>query len=354
MSIKGLHFVTKKRIGKPIKHFVYAWRGGPCIMSVTGGAKPRLTPEAVAAYHNAHTRLRSPQTPTLGALATRWRGSPEWAAFAPDTRKQWGYKLADIQAKWGDVPLEIFDDRRMRGKVVDWRDTMANTPRKADISITVLRQLLSYGRLRASLSLNVAEGIPQLYKGGNRAAIIWEPTERWVMEFGLSVPVSDAFRLACLTGFRRAELATAPRRAIGQHAIVWQTQKSGRRATVTVPMIEPLRAFLAEIKDRLRQPGVDTILVNSRGLSWTPDGLDSSFGDERDRIGFDKHLHDCRGTCATELMEAGLTDAQIAGILGWSLNRVADIRRIYVDQERTVVAIGDAISRRAVNQSVNR
>ena len=118
-------------------------------------------------------------------------------------------------------------------------------------------------------------------------------------------------------------------------------------------MIEPLHAFLAQITDRPRQPGVDTIFVNSRGVPWTPDGLDSSFGDERDRIGFDKHLHDCRVTCATELMEAGLTDAQIAGILGCSFNRVAEIRRIYVDQERTVVAIGDAISRRAVNKSLN-
>jgi hypothetical protein len=42
---------------------------------------------------------------------------------------------------------------------------MAATPRAADIGVTVLSRLLEWGRLRARVRVNVAAGIPQLYRG---------------------------------------------------------------------------------------------------------------------------------------------------------------------------------------------
>ena len=61
-----------------------------------------------------------------------------------------------------------------------------------------------------------------------------------------------------------------------------------------------------------------------------------SFG-EPDRA---KHLHDLRGTFVTHLCKAGLTDSQIAEVVAWSPQNVADIRRTYVDDAAVVVAIG--------------
>jgi hypothetical protein len=40
---------------------------------------------------------------------------------------------------------------------------------------------------------------------------------------------------------------------------------------------------------------------------------------------------------------AGLTDEEIADIMGWSPQQVAAIRRVYVDQARVIVAIGPRI-----------
>lgn len=355
MSADGLHTVAKRKPGQPVRWYVYAWRGGPQIMTKVGGTKPtKLDSAAVAKLSAAQAERHRVPTDTISGLAAAWRASPEWQAYAPDTKKQWGHKLSAIEAKWGQIPLAVFDDRRARARIIAYRDSMADMPRKADYHMQVLRGLLAYGVMLNRLALNLADGIPTLYKNGSRANIIWEPIEREVMELGLSQPVSDAFRLACLTGFRRAELAGCPLDAVKADAIVWATQKSGRRAVVTVPMVEPLRDLISELRTRPRKPGVGSILVNSRGQAWTPDGLDSSFGDERDRIGFDKHLHDCRGTFVTELCLAELTDSQIAGIVGWSVANVANIRRIYVDQARTVVEIGAAIRRRLVNRAVNQ
>ena len=48
--------------------------------------------------------------------------------------------------------------------------------------------------------------------------------------------------------------------------------------------------------------------------------------------------------CTKRIMHgANLTDQEVAEIMGWSPQQVADIRRVYVDQARVVVAIGQRI-----------
>jgi hypothetical protein len=107
------------------------------------------------------------------------RDDPRLAALArmggacPNTRDTWTVPLARIEDKWGRLPVELWNDPRMVGKVVAWRDSLAATPRAADIGVTVLSRLLEWGRLRARVRVNVAPGIPQLYRGADRAEIIW-------------------------------------------------------------------------------------------------------------------------------------------------------------------------------------
>jgi hypothetical protein len=200
----------------------------------------------------------------------------------------------------------------------------------------------------------MAADIPQLYKGGNRAAIIWEPAEVDAWQ-AAGQSVRDAVNLARLTGLRRADLVELPQAAIKAHAIVWQTSKSGRARTVSVPILPALRTLLDDLATRPRQPSVETALVNSLGKAWTPGGLTASFTQERIRLALaDKHLHDFRGTYVTELCLAGLTDQEIAGIAGWAPSGVAEIRRLYVDQARTVVAMGERLANSAVKQPVKQ
>jgi len=353
-DLKGVHIVARRQPGKPVRWYVYAWRGGPQIMATTGGPRPALDAAALEQLLEARQDARQQPAGTFAALATEWRASAAWAALAPATRKIWGLTLATVQAKFGPVPLAVFEDRRVKGKIVAWRDTMAATPRKADYHIQVLRALLAYGRLTGQLAVNMAADIPQLYKGGNRAAIIWEPAEVDAWQ-AAGQSVRDAVNLARLTGLRRADLVELPQAAIKAHAIVWQTSKSGRARTVSVPILPALRTLLDDLATRPRQPSVETALVNSLGKAWTPGGLTASFTQERIRLALaDKHLHDFRGTYVTELCLAGLTDQEIAGIAGWAPSGVAEIRRLYVDQARTVVAMGERLANSAVKQPVKQ
>ena len=370
----GLHFVRSVRRGKPVRWYVYAWRGGPCIMKADSPVKPRLTREAVAALDQAVADDRAVKPDTVAGLIRRYRGnpadketwSPEWAALAESTRETWGYALNSIELRWGRTVLGAWSDSRMVVKVIEWRDSRKATPRAADLGVQVLYELLKFAKLRGDVKINVAADIPTLYRGGDRADIIWteEDYDRFGwhalrMEWG---HVPDGLWLAGLTGFRRADLVTANETHVMEYALVKKALKTsnGKRYTVTMPRLPEMDRLLEELRARHRAEGVDNLLVNSFGRAWTPGGFTASFNAIRDAAGIvhvdpdtgearKKHLHDVRGTYCTKLILAAiaagqpLTDEEIAELMGWSPERVGRIRRTYVDQARVVVAIGERI-----------
>lgn len=367
--IAGVHVVTKRKEGQPVRYYVYAWRGGPCIMTKAGGRKPaQLDAAANTKYQEALEDARAVKPNTLASLVRDWRKSLEFKRMAETTRKNWGRTLDMIEDKWGTTPLSIWKDARMVGKIMAWRNDFAGQPRTADARVTVLRSMLAWGRLNKDLGVNVAEGIPTLYEGGNREEIIW--TDEDVFRFACIAPqqVLDGFRLAELTGLRRADLVSVTRDNVGEFSIVRTAKKKsrGKRRRATVPRIPALDALLEELATRPRKEGVNTLLVNSFGESWTANGFGQRFrqytikagiiepGDGEEVPARLKHLHDVRGTFATHLILCGLTDEEAAGILAWSPERVATIRKVYVDQARVVVAIGQRIQAGGVNPNVNR
>lgn len=361
--------VKADRIGKTPVWYIYAWRGGPRIGRVESRTQPTLS-HAQLAELKQHIDQRNAVDPTtMRSLIREWRSqnpdrpsSPEWEALADGTKKTWGHALDLIEEKWGDVPLSLWSDPRMTAKVVAWRDSRASTPRGADIGIGTLRALLEFGRLRGRVMINVAASIPSLYRNGQRAAIIW--TEDDMTRFAEAAKkldrlhVVDGLRLAAFTGLRRADLVTLEWAHVGETAIRKLALKSSRkkRQFVTVPIIAELRSLLEELRARARGDGVETVLVNSYGYPWTGDGFGGSFNrvrDEADIVHVDedtkerkrKHLHDVRGTFCTKLLtEAGLSDEEAAGIMGWSVTQVSSIRRIYVDDSSLISSIAQRMA----------
>lgn len=367
--IAGVYFVPIRRPGKPLRWYVYAWRGGPCILKVDNPTRPKLGKAEIDAISAAIEEHKRPDTSRLGSLVRELRivdgGAPEWKSLAASTRRTWSTHLNRIEDKWGETPIRLWDDRRMLGKIIAWRDSMASTPRAADLGVQVLHFLLEFGRLRGRLAANVATGVPTLYRPAGRAEIVWtgEDLDRFAASAAeLNRPlVTDAVRLACLTGFRKADLVALTWAQVGEHAIARTAQKMsrGKRRRAVVPIIAPLRELLGELRSRTRAPGVDTVLVNSLGKPWGD--LTSAVCEIRDHakiiepadpeLGLParpKHLHDCRGTFVTHLCRQRLTDREIADIAAWSPENVASIRRRYVDDAAVVMALGRRIESGAI------
>lgn len=351
MKIKGIAYVASRKPGRPVLWYVYAWRGGPCIMRQEGGPRPALTAEAVAAYQRIMDEQRQEKLDRFPGLIASYRQSKAWAALAPSTRKVWGGILNRIEEKWKDTSVKLWSDPRMVAKVVQWRDRMADTPRAADNGVTVLHHLLEWARLRGRVTINIAAGIPSIYEGGNRAEIIWTEEDLAAAEKVANPAVFDAIRLACLTGLRRADLAALTWSDVREKMILVLAAKSSRkkRRQAIVPLYGELRTLLEEMRGRARKKGVETVLVTSAGNPWSGDGLGKRVAEvvAKAKIAHDdgraKHLHDCRGTFATRLILSGFTDQQAADVLAWSPDRVANIRKVYVDRMRVVVALAERL-----------
>ena len=252
----------------------------------------------------------------------------------------------------------------MTVKVVNWRDAMSATPRAADEHVKVLKLMLGWAQLRGHVICNVASPVPRLWKGGDRAEIIWQPEDCEAFDTVAPQWLADARRLAELTGLRRADLCALLWSEISETHISRTAAKksAGKRHRTVMPIVPDLREFLAVLRTRPRADGVDTVLVGTKGKPVAPTTLTAEFISYRGKanngsgINYDigngedpraKTLHDLRGTFATRLMtlpDGGLTDDQIAGIMGWSTKDVAAIRRRYVDEATIVVAIGQRIN----------
>lgn len=372
--IKGLHFVRTARPGKPVAWYVYAWRGGPRLFRVESAKRPKFTANQVRA---ALAQLPARDDGLLSQLIRLWRGnvpgkaSPEWQALAQGTRDLWGAQLDRIEEKWGKSTIAVWNDTRMIGKVVAWRDSRAATPRAADQGVTVLGELLKFGILRGKLSVDVTAGVPALYRGADRAGIILTPAD--IAAYHASADgltddpaaaqaAKDIIDLATTTGLRRADLAGVLLSEVTDHAIMLVARKKsrGRRRRAVIPLTAQARAVIDRLRTRPRSEGVETLLVTSKGKAWAPASLTMTFNkvrdaanggggivqsgnpalDEPDRK---KHLHDCRGTFVTHLCQTDLTNEEIGRIVAWAPDNVERVRRIYVDDAAVVIALAERI-----------
>lgn len=365
----GIHFVQSQRVGKRSVWYVYAWRGGPQVLRSEAVARPVLTKATLAEVERLRRErqvIEDPDDPRgkqLSWLIALWVASPEWCSMTRNTRKTWGSALNVIKRKWGKDPVETFYNERSKLKIIKWRNSRQATPRAADTGVSVLRALLKFGGPYVGSTINIAANIARLYDDGNRPEIIWTAEE--IADFVAAAEkrgqpaVGDAVRLAALTGLRRADLVSLTPAHIREHTIVKRTQKRTRRRrpATAIPRLPELDFLLKELSSRPRRPGCETILVNDKGDPWVPDLLTRAVQEIRDDLGLvyldqddlderglprarKKHFHDLRGTFITRLInELDLSDAEIADIMGWASERLANIRKFYIDQGAYVSAL---------------
>lgn len=129
----------------------------------------------------------------------------------------------------------------------------------------------------------------------------------------------------------------------------------GRRRRVVIPRLPELHQLLQKLRLQSRAEGVNIVLVNSYVRAWSVSGFGGSFNrirDDAEIVHVDrdstaeikKHLHDVRGTFCTKLITTGkLTDREVAEIMGWAPEKVAGIRRTYVDQGAVNMAIAERL-----------
>ena len=331
LNLVGVHFVRRELSGGRVRWHVYAWRGGPTIMTSEQVLKPALTPEAVAAFAAAHADKTNPRADTFGSLLTAYLASPEYMKLAKSTRVQWRIWADRTRDEFANAPLSLFSNPRMRGTILTWRDKWASSPRSADYAMQVLSRILSWGVQRGWVMHNPAAGAPSLYSS-DRSEIVWEDHEVDTVAAFMPPHIARAFRLAAWTGLPRGDLLSLRWSEVGDLYIDGKRGKT--KVERIIPLFDETRAILAEC------PKVAvTVITNMHGKPFTPGGFHQAVEKARSAAGIEgKTLHDLRGTFATRLMRRGFEDREIDEILAWEPGKSQRIRRKYISRKAVVIS----------------
>lgn len=295
------------------------------------GAKPAITQALLDKAYEARRYKGRPDT--FDTIINAYTASPDFQRLKPGTQADYRTWLNRISEKWGQAPIRAFNAPDARPVLIAWRDTMAATPRAADRAIGTLAAILAWAHDRGLVSQNAAKGIKHLHKV-NRADLIWEE-RHWKAVAGIAPHIHRVLLLASLTGLRQGDLLALQAEQLGPDYIATTTRKTGGEAVI------PMHADLATA---LSGPFKGAILRNSLGEPWTVSGFKSSWRKVKPQ-GFDRRFHDLRGTFVTRLCIAGFSDAEIADVIGWAVERVAAIRLRYVDRTRVAKARAERLSR---------
>jgi integrase len=297
--------------------YYYAWRGGPRLVGEFG------SPEFFASYAAAHQSRREVDRSTFHSVIAGYQASEDFRGLKPRTKSDYVKQIAKIEKAFATLPLGALDDARVTRDFLEWRDSMAGSPRQADYAWMVLMRLLSWARARGLTLYRPPERVERLYHA-DRSEKIWEETHIAAFMAVASEPLQRALVLALETGQRQGDLLALPWSAFDGQWIRLRQSKTGRR--VNIPVTRRLRAILENTKR-----SATVILTNKRGLAWEGNAFRKAWGDtcRKAKIS-DLHFHDLRGTAVTRLAEAECSHAEIAAITGHSMRDVGAILDKYL------------------------
>ncbi|RWR49962.1 site-specific integrase [Sinirhodobacter ferrireducens] len=244
--------------------------------------------------------------------------------------RKWALRFAEA---FEDDPVEMFEEPESRGEVNEWRKRWAHSPRQYDYAGTVVARILNWlWEEKRAIRQHHCAGFTKIYKV-DRSDIVWTKTQRSTLCKKAPKWVCRILTTACETGLRPGDLIRLTWSHIEDtpkgRRIRVRTNKRGRIATIPVT---PEMASVLDSTPRDR----DLILVSAGGRPLTEHRASEGVRQWRDKagltpaaLGFDLRLQDARGTAATRLLNAGLTLAQIASYMGWSVKHAAAVIEHY-------------------------
>ena len=331
ITIKHIHKVRKKLANGKYVEYHYLYRGGSRFWSSSD--KVQLGGPVYFQLYQEALQEASPAKGIFREIIIAFLDTPEFKKLAIRTQsdvKNSIFHKKGIDAKFGDAPIQAFNDPRIRKQVYAWRDNIAKASSgdgfvQADTRVGHLAQIVTWALDRGWLIQHHLQKIKKLYSS-DRSEIIW--TEEEINEFCAIAPLwlKRVLIVATETGLRPGDLHQLNRSHIKDTRIVLRAQKNGRM--VSIPITNKLRKTLDETPSDQFQ-----ILVGSRG---NPLKKANQFGQKlgewkknHTNIRPELHLYDARGTAATKLFAAGVSLSDLALFMGWSVQHAAKMVEIY-------------------------
>lgn len=240
-----------------------------------------------------------------------------------DLRK-WALRFAE---EFRNDPAVIFEERGSRGEINKWRTNWKHSPKQHDAAGTHAVRVLNWAVEEGKLAEHHCHRLHRLYSV-DRSEIVWTPADRESLDATAPEWVRRILCAACETGLRPGDLIKL---TIGHI----EATPQGRRLRIRTNKRQrlahiPVTPDLARIIDTTPK-GQVLILTNASGNPLTEHRASEGVRQWRDKAGLstDLRLYDARGTAATRLLNEGLTLAEIANWMGWSVRYAANVIEHY-------------------------
>lgn len=244
---------------------------------------------AILALYAEHTKnLRSPETALfhaqrLGPWAEKYRAS--------EARECAAHALRDMRNHYAPATINRSLGALKKALAIAWEQGLI----PENYGLRIKRQPENNQR---DMSLTMAE-VKQLAECASEtvAAAIW---------------------IALFTGCRRGEIIKLRREDIGPDAITIQAGNTKTLRTRVVPIVPPLRQYLAAVPLKVNAEGLKTGFRRAReaaGMPWVT-------------------FHDLRRSCASLMIEAGVDLYVVSKLLGHSSVAVTQSRYAYMQVDK--------------------
>ncbi len=317
--LRGLHKTRKTLADGSVREYYYAWKNGPRINAEYG------TPAFVEQFKRHLSERSAPDSETLAYIISLYKRM-ELPKRKPSTRRSYSQYIRIIEDEFGDMDIRAVEAIGSRAVFLEWRDSMSDRPRTADLAWSVLQKIMAFGMHVEKLKRNPCINAGRLAGTGTRREIIWAPSDLSRLRAVAPQTIADALAIAIWTGQRQGDLLRLSWTAFDGTHIRLKQSKTGRRVSVLVS--EELRCVLDRLRSEndARDVPATTILVNQRGKPWTSDGFRTSWGKACAKAGIDGlTFHDLRGTFITMARRAGASIDDIAEASGHSTSDVRSI-----------------------------
>lgn len=297
----------------------YAWRGGPRFWdrSKPFGVHSVDYLDAYRAVVNARVDTRN----TFQSVIDAFLSSSDFAKLGERTKLDHRKNIArpgGIEEVFGKAPIQAFEDKRIRAKIMSWRDGFSEGT--GDNMMATMQRIISFAFGRGILGEHRLLKIRKRTRS-NRADIIWTDDEVDRFVAGAPVYVGRILVAAIETGLRPGDLQVLSRGDIevtnkGERRIILRTKKSRGKNHASMPVTPRMAKLLAELP-----PDQERIIVSSDGEPFAQtDSLGQLVSEWRDALGIrsEVRLYDARGTKVTRLLRAGLNLSELAAHMGWS------------------------------------
>lgn len=327
VNLRGVHRMKKRLADGSVVEYHYI-RGGPLFWK-TGFPFEIGSAEYVDAYRTASGGDKAKGK--FREAIKEYLSSAEWRKLRPRTQADYRLWIGRIDEKFGDAPLDAFNRPEIRRVALKWRDQWSG--KQADYAWTVLVRLVSWARGRMILKFHHLEGVERVY-AADRSELIPTPKDIEALMKVAPEAIRRAATAAIETGLRPGDLVQLSRGHIEitplGRRIRMRTSKRGRVVSI------PVTVRMAEVIDTT-PAGEMLILTAPRGGQWDTEHLSKTMKGWMRKAGIDDRLrfYDFRGAACTRLLLAGGTLAEIALVMGWSIETTAAMIQVYASLDPT-------------------